>query len=113
MQRSVAGHPSLPESSLFFPGLGVPREGPVTVRSADETTRQQGSRRGKAAPIRCRGRPIMRPLLPLLFALVGIAATPASGETPQFTIGAIADCQFADEPDAPPRLYHTAPGKLR
>jgi len=55
----------------------------------------------------------MRPLLPLLFALVGIAATPASGETPQFTIGAIADCQFADEPDAPPRLYHTAPGKLR
>lgn len=38
------------------------------------------------------------------------AAHPANG--PLFSIGAIADCQYADEPDAPPRLYHTAPAKL-
>lgn len=33
-------------------------------------------------------------------------------DRPLFSIGAIADCQYADEPDQPPRLYHTAPGKL-
>ncbi len=54
----------------------------------------------------------MRPILPLLLALAGLAAAPAPAERPLFSIGAIADCQFAAEPDAPPRLYHTAPGKL-
>ena len=53
----------------------------------------------------------MRPILLSLLAFAGLAA-PASAERPQFSIGAIADCQFADEADAPPRLYHTAPGKL-
>ncbi|WBO22914.1 metallophosphoesterase [Sphingomonas abietis] len=33
-------------------------------------------------------------------------------DRPLFSIGAIADCQYADEPDAPPRLYWTCPGKL-
>jgi manganese-dependent ADP-ribose/CDP-alcohol diphosphatase len=36
-----------------------------------------------------------------------------AAERPLFSIGAIADAQYAAEPDAPPRLYHTAPGKLR
>jgi predicted phosphodiesterase len=54
----------------------------------------------------------MRPLKTLLLALAGALAMPAVAERPLFSIGAIADCQFADEPDAPPRLYHTAPAKL-
>ncbi|WP_404710229.1 metallophosphoesterase [Sphingomonas sp. MMS24-J13] len=54
----------------------------------------------------------MRPILKLLLAFAGLAAVPALAEQPLFSIGAIADCQYADEPDAPPRLYHTAPGKL-
>ncbi len=54
----------------------------------------------------------MRILLSGLLALAGLAAAPAVSERPLFSIGAIADCQYADEPDAPPRLYHTAPGKL-
>jgi manganese-dependent ADP-ribose/CDP-alcohol diphosphatase len=57
----------------------------------------------------------MRRLLPTIAALLwGAALDPAAAATPHplFSIGAIADCQFADEPDAPPRLYHTAPGKL-
>jgi predicted phosphodiesterase len=33
-------------------------------------------------------------------------------EKPQFSIGAIADAQYAAEPDAPPRLYHSSPAKL-
>jgi manganese-dependent ADP-ribose/CDP-alcohol diphosphatase len=55
----------------------------------------------------------MRPrLLPaLLLALVG-AVAPLRAERPLFSIGAVADSQYADEPDAPPRLYHTQPGKL-
>lgn len=40
------------------------------------------------------------------------AALSAREARPSFSIGAIADCQFAAEPDAPPRLYHTAPDKL-
>jgi predicted phosphodiesterase len=40
------------------------------------------------------------------------AIGPARAERPLFSIGAIADCQYAEEPDAPPRLYRTAPGKL-
>ncbi|MET0438942.1 MAG: metallophosphoesterase [Devosia sp.] len=55
----------------------------------------------------------MRPILPLLLAFAGLGAVPVAAERPQFSIGTVADCQFADEPDAPPRLYHTAPGKLR
>jgi predicted phosphodiesterase len=55
----------------------------------------------------------MRLLMPMLLALAGLVAEPLEAERPLFSIGAIADCQFADEPDAPPRLYHTAPGKLR
>jgi predicted phosphodiesterase len=52
-----------------------------------------------------------------LLAAVVLAATLATGAfakeaQPAFSIGAIADCQFAAEPDAPPRLYDTAPGKL-
>lgn len=55
----------------------------------------------------------------LLCALVGIgialggaASAPPPPEKPQFSIGAIADAQYADEPDSGPRLYHTVPGKL-
>lgn len=53
----------------------------------------------------------------LLSAAVLGSALLASGlhaqdPKPEFSIGAIADCQFAAEPDAPPRLYHTAPDKL-
>lgn len=45
--------------------------------------------------------------------LLALAAWPAiAAERPQFSIGAIADCQYAAEPDASPRLYGTAPGKL-
>jgi predicted phosphodiesterase len=55
----------------------------------------------------------MRLIPSLLVAFSGLCAAPAAAERPIFSIGAIADCQFADEPDAPPRLYHTAPGKLR
>jgi 3',5'-cyclic AMP phosphodiesterase CpdA len=56
----------------------------------------------------------MRPILWLLtLALVSAPAVARrQPDRPLFSIGAIADCQFADEPDAPPRLYHTAPGKL-
>jgi manganese-dependent ADP-ribose/CDP-alcohol diphosphatase len=55
----------------------------------------------------------MRLIMPMLLLLAGLVAAPVSAESALFSIGAIADCQFADEPDAPPRLYHTAPGKLR
>jgi manganese-dependent ADP-ribose/CDP-alcohol diphosphatase len=67
------------------------------------------------------GRTAMRPIMPLLLlAIAGMIAVPVLAERsrpvpqdkPLFSIGAIADCQFAEEPDAPPRLYHTAPGKL-
>jgi manganese-dependent ADP-ribose/CDP-alcohol diphosphatase len=44
-------------------------------------------------------------------ALASMGAGRPSGP-PQFSIGAIADAQYAAEPDVPPRLYHTAPGKL-
>ena len=40
------------------------------------------------------------------------AAAPASGARPAFSIGAIADCQYVDAPDVPPRLFRTAPSKL-
>lgn len=51
----------------------------------------------------------------ILLAAMLATVTTASAETtarPDFSVGAIADAQFAAEPDAPPRLYHTAPGKL-
>ncbi|MFZ5794844.1 MAG: metallophosphoesterase [Pseudomonadota bacterium] len=50
-----------------------------------------------------------------LAALAGLAsATPAAvaNERPDFSIGAIADAQYAAEPDSGQRLYHTAPAKL-
>jgi manganese-dependent ADP-ribose/CDP-alcohol diphosphatase len=46
-----------------------------------------------------------------LSALALPSAAPAQ-ERPRFSIGAIADAQYTAEPDAPPRLYHTAPAKL-
>jgi len=55
----------------------------------------------------------MRPFMSMLLALAGLVAAPVAADPPTFSIGAIADCQFADEPDTPPRLYHTAPGKFR
>ncbi|NWP89490.1 hypothetical protein GY985_24055, partial [Escherichia coli] len=33
-------------------------------------------------------------------------------ERPAFSIGAIADAQYADAPDNGQRMYHTAPGKF-
>lgn len=54
-----------------------------------------------------------RPSILLLAALVAlIPAVGRASPKPLFSVGAITDCQYADEPDAPPRLYHTAPGKL-
>jgi manganese-dependent ADP-ribose/CDP-alcohol diphosphatase len=54
----------------------------------------------------------MRPFALTLLALALLPIAPALGQKPLFSIGAIADCQYGDEPDAPPRLYSTAPGKL-
>jgi manganese-dependent ADP-ribose/CDP-alcohol diphosphatase len=51
--------------------------------------------------------PVIAAALCLLFE-----TKPATAQRPLFSIGAIADCQYADEPDVPPRLYHTAPAKL-
>jgi manganese-dependent ADP-ribose/CDP-alcohol diphosphatase len=59
--------------------------------------------------------PAIMPARFLSAALIAAAAAGgarAEGPKPEFSIGAIADCQYAAEPDAPPRLYHTAPGKL-
>jgi len=61
--------------------------------------------------------PLRHPLsvalaLSILLAGSAQAAEPRPDSSPDFSIGAIADCQYAAEPDAPPRLYHTAPGKL-
>ncbi len=52
-------------------------------------------------------------LLPIFAALCGLSLTASAPvQQPLFSIGAIADCQFADEADNGQRLYHTAPGKL-
>ncbi|UAK22874.1 metallophosphoesterase [Sphingomonas nostoxanthinifaciens] len=48
----------------------------------------------------------------LVVAMTASLPSGAAAERPSFSFGAIADCQFAAEPDAPPRLYHTAPDKL-
>ncbi|MBC9032625.1 metallophosphoesterase [Sphingomonas sp. JC676] len=50
----------------------------------------------------------------MLAALIGLGAGPAAAQDQKvlFSIGAIADAQYAVEPDAPPRLYHTTPDKL-
>ena len=49
----------------------------------------------------------------ILLALAALGPSPAPRvETPAFSIGAIADAQFAEAPDAGQRMYHTAPGKL-
>jgi predicted phosphodiesterase len=53
------------------------------------------------------------PVAALTAALLLTAGVQAKTAKPDFSIGAIADCQYAAEPDAPPRLYHTAPGKLK
>ncbi len=47
-----------------------------------------------------------------MFCLAPFAASGA-GPEPLFRIGAIADCQYADEPDNGARLYRLSPGKLR
>lgn len=48
----------------------------------------------------------------LLAAVLALGVSAAPAPAPLFSIGAIADCQYADEPDAPPRLYATCPAKL-
>ena len=56
----------------------------------------------------------MRFLLPLiaLITLGASASPPAATERPLFSIGAIADVQYADADDNGERRYRTAPGKL-
>jgi manganese-dependent ADP-ribose/CDP-alcohol diphosphatase len=47
-------------------------------------------------------------------AMASLAASlPARAETSILRIGAIADCQYADEPDNGQRLYRLSPAKLR
>lgn len=51
----------------------------------------------------------------ILFAAMiglGASASASSPRQPLFSIGAIADAQYAAEPDEGQRLYHTTPGKL-
>ncbi|MET0309286.1 MAG: metallophosphoesterase [Sphingomonas sp.] len=51
----------------------------------------------------------------MLAALIGLGANAApqpDEAKPIFSISAIADAQYAAEPDEPPRLYHTTPDKL-
>lgn len=49
----------------------------------------------------------------ILVALAALGAGPAPRtEQPAFSIGAIADAQYADAPDNGQRMYHTSPGKL-
>ncbi len=57
---------------------------------------------------------LLRSLLSAALLAAGLlpVSAHAAAMKPDFSIGAIADCQYADEPDTPPRLYHTAPGKL-
>ena len=50
-------------------------------------------------------------LLVALFCL-GASAPPGGAGKPLFSIGAIADAQYADEPDNGQRLYHTTKSKL-
>lgn len=47
-----------------------------------------------------------------LLAIAAASSAMTSREQADFSIGAIADAQYADQPDAPPRLYHTTPAKL-
>lgn len=51
-------------------------------------------------------------LLPLTLLALTAGAHAPTPQRPQFSIGAIADAQFAQEPDNGPRLYRTAPAKL-
>ena len=47
---------------------------------------------------------------------LGLPAAPARGQTPSaplFSIGAIADFQYADEDDDGQRMYRRAPAKLK
>ena len=52
----------------------------------------------------------MKRFVILLATLIGLGG--AAPEQPLFSIGAIADAQYAAEPDSGQRLYHTAPAKL-
>lgn len=54
----------------------------------------------------------MRGVYLLAAMMILTAGVPPREEAPRFRIGAIADVQYAAQPDAPPRLYHTAPTKL-
>jgi 3',5'-cyclic AMP phosphodiesterase CpdA len=52
----------------------------------------------------------------LVASALALSATPALATTtrrPLFRVGAIADCQYADEDDNGARMYRRAPGKLR
>ncbi len=52
-------------------------------------------------------------ILPILAALGGLLLTASTPiERPLFSIGAIADAQYADAPDEGQRLYRRTPGKL-
>lgn len=53
----------------------------------------------------------MRWTILLALAAIGAGSAPRD-EKPAFSIGAIADAQFADAPDNGQRMYHTSPGKL-
>jgi hypothetical protein len=54
----------------------------------------------------------MRPFLVSLLILALLPAGAVARDRPLFSIGGIADRQYVDEPDAPPRLYSTAQAKL-
>lgn len=55
-----------------------------------------------------------RALLTGLFCLMPFGSAKSQPfEKPLFSIGAIADCQYADEPDAGKRMYRSASEKLR
>lgn len=53
-----------------------------------------------------------RRLIAVAAGLALWAGRPAKAEDAMFRIGAIADAQFADREDAPPRLYRRTPAKL-
>lgn len=62
-----------------------------------------------------------RAAIVLAAALIGVSVAAAAGaqtvapappDAPWFSIGAIADAQYADEADSPPRLYRRTPAKF-
>jgi len=57
----------------------------------------------------------MRFILTLIFTFYALLCSSAIAQQTQFTsfsVGAIADCQFADQPDSGQRLYRRSPAKL-